>query len=115
MANPRGYKINPARPFSLDASPEMHKYAFMRTTLDLPDALARRAKLAAASRGVTLKTLMMEALARELDGPVMRTGATLELPLIKSRQPGTMNLTPEALHEILAREESATYEVSRRR
>lgn len=115
MANPRGYKINQFRSFSLEASSARHKYAFMRTTLDLPDALARRAKLAAASRGVTLKALMMEALSRELDGPVVRTGTKLEFPLIKSRQPGSLNLTPEALHEILAREDSATYEVSRRR
>ena len=34
----------------------------MRTTLDLPDLLARTAKIAAVRRGITLRALVVEAL-----------------------------------------------------
>ncbi len=38
----------------------------MRTTIDIPDELAREAKLAAIRRGTTLRDLFTKALAREL-------------------------------------------------
>jgi hypothetical protein len=41
-------------------------HAFMRTTLDLPDATLRRAKIVAVERGTTLRQLVSEALAKEL-------------------------------------------------
>jgi hypothetical protein len=37
----------------------------MRTTIDLPDALLRRAKATAAMRGVSMKSLIIAALERE--------------------------------------------------
>jgi hypothetical protein len=50
----------------------------MRTTIDLPDDLFRRCKIAAARRGVTLKTLFAEALAghleRQGDAPTAASG-----------------------------------------
>ena len=43
----------------------------MKTTLDLPDELLRRAKRAALERGISLKAIVTEALTREL-GPAER-------------------------------------------
>ncbi len=43
-----------------------HKYAFVRTTIDLPDPLFKEAKAAAALRGVTLRDVVEEALRRQL-------------------------------------------------
>ena len=40
----------------------------MRTTIEFPDSLFHRAKLAAAERRVTLRELITEALERALDG-----------------------------------------------
>jgi hypothetical protein len=40
----------------------------MRTSIDIPDELFRRTKVAAASRGTTLKAVVIEALERELNG-----------------------------------------------
>jgi hypothetical protein len=40
----------------------------MKTTLDLPDSLFRRAKSAAAERGIPLRELVTEALAEKLSG-----------------------------------------------
>jgi hypothetical protein len=41
----------------------------MKTTLDMPDALFRRAKSAAAERGISLRLLVSEALAEKLALP----------------------------------------------
>lgn len=41
----------------------------MRTTIDLPDALYRRAKLEAIHRGLPLRALIEVAVARELSEP----------------------------------------------
>jgi hypothetical protein len=40
----------------------------MRTTLDLPDDLLRRAEIEAAKRGSTLRQLVIDALQREMVG-----------------------------------------------
>ena len=45
----------------------------MKTTLELPDELFRRAKATAAQRGQSLKQLVTVALERELAGPVPGT------------------------------------------
>lgn len=55
--------------------PVTHKYGSLppedavKTTLELPDDLLRRAKAAAATRGVSLKTFFTEALERRLQSP----------------------------------------------
>lgn len=41
----------------------------MRTTLDLPDDVLRRAKIAAVERGSSLRELVIDALRHELDAP----------------------------------------------
>ncbi len=40
-----------------------------KTTLEIPDALFRRAKSAAAQRGIPFRELVSEALAEKLNGP----------------------------------------------
>ncbi len=88
----------------------------MRTTLDLPDAVARRAKLAALRRNMSLKDLIVTALERELDARSTKPrGAALKFPLIPSRKPGQRTLSPDEVHEILVREELAAYEAAERR
>ena len=42
----------------------------MKTTLEIPDPLFRRAKSAAAERGIPLRALVTEALAEKLRTPV---------------------------------------------
>jgi len=87
----------------------------MRTTLDLPDQLARRAKLAAVRRGVPFKQLVAEALEQQLEsGKSKSANSTLSLPLIRSRDPGSMKLSPDQIDAILLREEIASYEAAGR-
>ncbi len=84
--------------------------------MDLPDALARRAKMAAVRRGISLKNLMTEALERDLDAASSKpTGHQLQFPLVRSRKPGALRLTPDEIHGILVREEAAAHEAAQRR
>jgi hypothetical protein len=55
------------------------EYAFMRTTLDIPDALFKQAKHKAISEGVSLKTVVERALQKEV------AGSTLSLAARKKR------------------------------
>jgi hypothetical protein len=67
----------------------------MRTTLDLPDELLKRAKIAAIERGVTLRDLIGSALVKDLaaepaPAPVSQR---VRLPIFPSARPGSLNLT----------------------
>ena len=91
----------------------------MRTTVDIPEDLLRRAKAEAALRGITLKDYVNEAIRAALGGahvaeaePVYATDDRLVVeegcvfPLIKGRGgPALRDLTPEKVHEILEQEE----------
>lgn len=82
-----------------------HKYAFMRTTIDLPDPLFKEAKSAAALRGVSLRDIVEEALHRLLQphaqGGTVAAREGLEvkngLLVIKRRGKRVINPTPEQL------------------
>ena len=89
----------------------MCEYAFMRTTIDLPDALGKRMKIRAAQEGQSLKTLIARALERELSAPtpVRPAPHAVPLPVIKSRRPGSLKMTPAEISELLVREEISTY------
>ncbi len=54
----------------------------MRTTLDLPDELLRRAKIKAVETGSTLRQLVVDALQREMSDPA-RPRRRLERPPVK--------------------------------
>ncbi len=79
----------------------------MRTTLDLPDELLKRAKIAAIERGVTLRELIGSALVNDLGLEPMprRTRHKLRFPLFASARPGTLELGRNELAEIEAEED----------
>ncbi len=88
----------------------------MRTTLDIPDALGRRAKLLAVRRGISFKRLVTEAIEQILDATSSKpSGRPLAFPLVRSHKPGSMNLKPDEIHALLVREEAAAYETAMRR
>ena len=68
----------------------------MRTTLDLPDELLKRAKIEAVERGTTLRDLMGAALERELRQPArsQREPARkrARFPIFDSNSPGSLRL-----------------------
>jgi hypothetical protein len=93
----------------------MWEDAFMRTTLELPDELLKRAKIAAVERGVTLRELIGSALARELqaDPPPAPRRKRVQLPIFPSVAPGTLRLTNADLAEAEAEEDARRHGLSR--
>ena len=74
----------------------------MRTTVDLPDPMFRRAKALAALRGTSLKEIIQRALERELEHATEKQKQKrVKLPLIRSKEPGTLNLTNAEIDEIV--------------
>ena len=71
----------------------------MRKIVDLPDSLYRKSEALAASRGATVEQFIVEAVKREVQGSLGSDTAVLcgelekELPVIRSKRPGTLDLT----------------------
>ena len=91
----------------------------MRTTVDIPEDLLRRAKAAAALRGSSLKDFVTDAIRQALRTPAdvvaegepaygdeQVVGEDCVFPLIRGAAgPALRDLTPERVHEILEEEE----------
>ena len=70
-------------------------YAFMRTTVELPPELMKRAKARAATRGESLKTLLTRAVASEL-GRSMHSGESsprVRLPVFGNPERKPVNVS----------------------
>ncbi|MEF8943102.1 MAG: hypothetical protein V5B78_09965 [Desulfohalobiaceae bacterium] len=80
----------------------------MRTTVDLPDAILRRAKAIAAMEGKSLKRFLAEALERELRrrGEAESSPKRVTLPLVPSENPGSVHLDGERIADVLEREDT---------
>lgn len=69
-------------------------YDYMRTTVDLPDALFRRTKALAALQGSSMKDLIVRAIEREVSGGrAAKSQAPVKLPLIKSKTGRRLDLS----------------------
>ena len=79
----------------------------MRTTIDIPDHLLRRAKAAAALEGKSLKVFFAEALMHELERSVEKkiVRKKVSLPLVPSNHPGTLKLDSDNIARILNQED----------
>lgn len=79
----------------------------MRTTIDIPDHLLRRAKAAASLSGKTLKVFFTEA----LEAQVKATGGLgvspkrTQLPLVHSKAPGSVKLNEQTIAQALEAED----------
>lgn len=82
----------------------------MRTTVQLPTELLRAAKAEAAARGETLKRFLTRAVANELGSTSGTTVDTrVELPLVGTARPGTVDLTNAEIEAIIAAEDAEKY------
>jgi hypothetical protein len=78
----------------------------MQTTVDLPEPLYRKGAALAASRGATVEQFIIEAVAQAVQGDLGPSasdpgGREVELPLIHSKRPGTLDLTNFDFDELL--------------
>ena len=78
----------------------------MQTTVDLPDALYRKGVALAASRGATVGEFIIEAVAKAVQGDLRSSASEpgnreVKLPLIRSKRPGTLDLSNFDFDELL--------------
>jgi hypothetical protein len=77
----------------------------MRTTVDIPDTLYRELKSKAAMEGRSVKDLILRSVEEELRPrsrrPAARKRNKLRLPILKSKEPGTLNLDNEQIFDLI--------------
>jgi len=75
----------------------------MQTTLELPESILRRTEQAARARGVSVDTLVSDVLEREFLGETQAAPALhhVSLPIIHSKNPGTLDLSNFDLDDLL--------------
>ena len=77
----------------------------MQTTLNLPDSLYKKSETLAASRGATVEQFIIEAVAKEIEGSLQQTASghhEVDLPVINSSRPGTLDLSHFDFDDLLA-------------
>jgi hypothetical protein len=74
----------------------------MRTTIDIPDETYRKVKILAAERGTTVRALVLESLEITTKSNLTLPRKRFEIPVIRSKRPGTLNLTNEQIDELTA-------------
>ncbi len=79
----------------------------MRTTIDIPDKLFRRMKATASYRGLSMKSFIALAVEHELgqDEYIPAVGKRVQLPLIKSRRPASLDISAEMIAEVMEEED----------
>lgn len=80
----------------------------MRTTLDLPDELLKRAKIEAVQRGTSLRDLVGAALKRELNQPLepKPSRKRAKFPIFASKAAGSLRLTNTGIAKLEADEDA---------
>jgi plasmid stability protein len=74
----------------------------MRTTIDIPDETYRELKIKAAREGTAVRQIVLRGIQRELNPAAAGHPAhKFQVPVIRSKQPGTLNLTNEEIDDIL--------------
>ena len=80
----------------------------MQTTVNLPDSLYQKSEELAASRGATVEQFIVEAVKKEVQGN-LGSGVSdsygdheVGLPVIRSRRPGTLDLSNFDFDSLLA-------------
>ena len=78
----------------------------MRTTIDFPDGLFRKAKAFAALKGLTLKQFIIRIVERELNNNrIIGESNRVHLPLVPSKRPGSVDLSGATISRILDAED----------
>ena len=72
----------------------------MRTTVDIPDPAYRKLKSKAAEQGCSVKELILRGVDKELQAGARKKGR-IHLPIVRSKEPGTLHLSNEQIYEII--------------
>jgi hypothetical protein len=80
----------------------------MQTTVNLPNSLYQKSEALAASRGATVEEFIVEAVKKEVQGNLGSDTSgsygdrEVELPVIRSMRPGTLDLSHFDFDDLLA-------------
>lgn len=72
----------------------------MRTTVDIPDGIYRILKSKAAQEGCSVKELILRGVRQELKPPSSGK-RRVRLPIVRSKQPGTLRITNQQIYDIV--------------
>jgi hypothetical protein len=67
--------------------------------VDIPDAVYRRLKVSAAEQGCSVKELIVRGVENQLG--TRKRSNRIRLPIVRSKQPGTLRLTNDRIYEII--------------
>ena len=73
----------------------------MRTTVDIPDPLYRELKSKAALEGKSVKELILRGVEGELRRKKASTQRRITVPILPSKEPGTLDIDNERIFEII--------------
>lgn len=73
----------------------------MRTTIDIPDRIYRKLKSRAESEGTSTKELILRGAKSVLKESAHKPRKRIELPIIRSKQPGTLVVDNDKIFEII--------------
>ncbi len=71
----------------------------MRITVDIPEPTYRRIETLAAHQGCSIEELILRGVERVLEGPA-GPQHKVKLPLVRSKRPGSLDLTNAQIYEI---------------
>jgi hypothetical protein len=74
----------------------------VRTTIDIPDRTYRQLKAKAASEGRSVKSLLLEAAEQVLASQSAPPPRRVQLPLIASKRPGSIELDNARIYDVIA-------------
>jgi hypothetical protein len=76
----------------------------MKTTIELPDSLYRKGEEVASTQGVTIEEFIIRAFERELrnEPETPSHSNRVRLPLVASKEPGTLDLKDFNFDDLLA-------------
>jgi hypothetical protein len=74
----------------------------MRTTVDIPDPVYRRLKSRAASEGRSAKELILRGVEQVLGGGSGKSRRRVKLPVVRSKQPGKVQLDNAKIYEVIS-------------
>ena len=73
----------------------------MRTTVDIPDTLYRQLKAKAATKGNSIRHLILQAVQAELGDREQKRRKRVHLPIVRSKRPGTVSLNNASIYKII--------------
>ncbi|MFP4444085.1 MAG: hypothetical protein ACLFST_13275 [Spirochaetia bacterium] len=78
----------------------------MRTTIDIPDKLFKKIKIAASIKGMSMKQFITLAIEHEIETQRVSLSETvINFPLIHSKNPGSLSLDNETIAKALDEED----------